>query len=217
MPFVWGSGLGLRVFDIVNSQIQLIVVAFCLAAIPCTLSVEMRNKGNWCISEWHYSIVKQIGGCNRSFGGVELGKSNLAIGINEGLVVDSADTLDCADIESILRTEIARVCTRVCSLSAEFMEVQFPVRYMSRNSMTAEPGIKGGLQGLPPPSHLANVHEQNLYRRPYQTFGDSRPRSYTVSCRKLAALSRPCRPSRIFFAQYIRRYPWSFAPCTRSI
>ena len=34
-------------------------------------------------------IIKQIGGGNRNFGRVDLGKGNLAIGIDKGLLVDS--------------------------------------------------------------------------------------------------------------------------------
>ena len=51
-------------------------------------------------------VVKYVSCGNRRFGRVELRKRYLAVGIDEGLLVNAAYTLEVTDIECILRTKI---------------------------------------------------------------------------------------------------------------
>ena len=62
-----------------------------------------------CIEEWQHAIIEHIGGCNRCLSGIQLGKGDLAKGIYKGLLIDSNNAFERADIEGILRSQIARM------------------------------------------------------------------------------------------------------------
>jgi len=49
----------------------------------------------------HY-IIKRIGRCDSCFLSIELGKSDAAIGIHEGLLVNPAYAFDCANVIGVL-------------------------------------------------------------------------------------------------------------------
>src|SRR5689334_11026237 len=53
------------------------------------------------------AIIQQLGSGDRSLAVIELSKRHLGIGVDEGLLIDPADTLQSSDIESVLRTAIA--------------------------------------------------------------------------------------------------------------
>ena len=61
------------------------------------------------------SIIEQIGACNGRLAGMELGwlgrvwLGSLGVGIDEGLLIESANALDRACIEIVLAVKIARV------------------------------------------------------------------------------------------------------------
>lgn len=59
--------------------------------------------------ERQHPVIQQIGSGDRRLGGVELGHGHLAVGVDKGLLVDSPDPLDGADVEGVLRTQIAGV------------------------------------------------------------------------------------------------------------
>ncbi len=56
-----------------------------------------------------HPIIEHIGCRDRRFGGVELGVGDLGIGVDIGLLIDPSDTLQGADVEGILRAQIAWV------------------------------------------------------------------------------------------------------------
>jgi len=63
------------------------------------------------LKERYNPVIEQIRGRDRRLAIVQLGASNLRIGVYEGLLVDAADALEIADIERVLGTAIR------CSLS----------------------------------------------------------------------------------------------------
>jgi hypothetical protein len=54
-------------------------------------------------------VRKILDTTDRRLGAVELGKGHLGVGVNEGLLVDPPNTLQCADIEGVLGAEIPRM------------------------------------------------------------------------------------------------------------
>ena len=52
--------------------------------------------------EWQHSVVEQICRRDRRLAIVELGASDLSIGIDERLLIDASNTLQIGDIERIL-------------------------------------------------------------------------------------------------------------------
>lgn len=62
------------------------------------------------IEERHNPVVKQIGCRNRCFGRVELANGNLGIGVDERLLVDSANAFQATHVERILRAKVAGMC-----------------------------------------------------------------------------------------------------------
>ena len=52
-------------------------------------------------------VIEQIGGGDRRLDVVELGKADLGVGVDEGLLVDATHPLQRADIEGVLGTAVA--------------------------------------------------------------------------------------------------------------
>lgn len=69
---------------------------------------------------WQYLIVKHVGCSDGRFCCVELGKSHLAVGINEDLLVDTANTFEIAHMKRVLRTPISWMS--YLDLAAGFVE-----------------------------------------------------------------------------------------------
>ena len=61
------------------------------------------------VEERHDPIIEQICRCDRRLAIIQLGEANLGVGVDEGLLVDAANTLQIADIERILGAAIARM------------------------------------------------------------------------------------------------------------
>ena len=54
------------------------------------------------LEERQHTVIEQIGGGDGRLAVVELGKADLGVGVDEGLLVDASNTLQVADIERIL-------------------------------------------------------------------------------------------------------------------
>lgn len=46
------------------------------------------------LKEWQYPVIQNVSGSNGMFAGVQLGKGNSCIGINDSLLIYPAHTLD---------------------------------------------------------------------------------------------------------------------------
>ncbi len=62
------------------------------------------------LKERQYSVVEGVSSSDRRFLIVELAEGHLGIGVDEGLLVDSTNAFQGADVERVLRPKIARVC-----------------------------------------------------------------------------------------------------------
>lgn len=59
------------------------------------------------VEERHHAVVEQVSSGDRRLTVIELGEGDLAVGVDEGLLVDPADALQRADIEGILSAAVA--------------------------------------------------------------------------------------------------------------
>ena len=103
-------GLGARVIDVLHREVELVFVALRVAAVlAAAIGKHAQQLDIVLIEERQHAITEQIRGRDRRFAIVQLGGSDLRIGVDEGLLVDAANTLQIADIERILGTAIARM------------------------------------------------------------------------------------------------------------
>ena len=102
-------GLGARVVNVLERQIELVFVMLRIAAIFRAAigqhAAELHLMG---VVERHDAIVDEIGGGNRRLAVVELGEGDLGIGVDERLLVDASNPLHVADVERVLGPAIAR-------------------------------------------------------------------------------------------------------------
>src|SRR5213595_3701219 len=61
------------------------------------------------LKEWQHQVIKQIGCSNSIFSVIHFCKSNPGIGINKGLLINSSNTFNVANIISILSAKITRM------------------------------------------------------------------------------------------------------------
>ena len=102
-------GLGARVIDILERQVELIFMMLGIAAIfRATIGQHAAELHLVGVVEGHDPIVEQVGGGDRRLAVIELGEGDLGVGVDEGLLVDAADPLHVADVERILGAAIAR-------------------------------------------------------------------------------------------------------------
>src|SRR5512133_1153977 len=103
-------GLGARVIDVLNREIQLVFVPFGVAAeLAAAISQHAQQLDIVLLEERQHTVVEEIGRRDRRFAVVELGKADLGVGVNERLLVNSPHALQIADIERILGTAVARM------------------------------------------------------------------------------------------------------------
>jgi hypothetical protein len=83
------------------------VVLGVAAILGAAIGQDPAERDLVLIEERDHPVVQQLGGGDRSLAVVQLGKSHLGIGVDEGLLIDPAHTLQRSDIEGILSAAIA--------------------------------------------------------------------------------------------------------------
>jgi hypothetical protein len=108
--------------DVFDGQIEFILVPF---RRPTVLRAAIREdsieRNVVQLEERQPAIIQQFGGCDRRLPIIQLREADLAVGIDEGLLIDPADALKCADVEGVLRTTLSRT-----------FALEFPVRFFIR-------------------------------------------------------------------------------------
>src|ERR1700704_5806880 len=61
------------------------------------------------VEEGDHAVVQKIGRRDRRLAIIELGASNLGVGVDKGLLVDTPDPLQIANIERVLGAAVARM------------------------------------------------------------------------------------------------------------
>ena len=87
-------GLGARVIDVLDREIQLVFVPFGIAAkLAAAVSQHAQELDVVLLEERQHTVIEQIGCRDRRLAVVELGKADLGVGIDEGLLVDASNAL----------------------------------------------------------------------------------------------------------------------------
>lgn len=107
--------IGLRTFcfcpaviDIFHGKIEFVLMAFGIATIFRSAIGQHPQQANvLLVVERYHAVIEQLCRRERRLSVVELGKGDLGIGVNEGLLVHTSDAFQIAHIEGILRSAIA--------------------------------------------------------------------------------------------------------------
>ena len=99
-------GLGAAVVDVLDREIELVFMALGAAKLGATIGQHARQPDGVLVVKRHHAIVEDLGRGDRGLAVVQLGKGDLGIGVDKGLLIDPADTLQGADIEGVLGTAI---------------------------------------------------------------------------------------------------------------
>ncbi len=93
----------LCMLDVIESKIKLVVVRLSLATeLSASVGKDANHPHTLFGKEGQHQVVEQVCRGNRRLGRIQLGSSPLRVGINKGLLVDTAYALQCAYVESIL-------------------------------------------------------------------------------------------------------------------
>src|SRR5438034_1086590 len=114
-------GLGARVIDVLDREIELVLVPFGIAAILAAAVGQHAQQLNlMAVEEWQDPVVQKIGRRDWRLAIIELGEGHLGVGVDEGLLVDPPHALQIADIERILAAAVARMLA--LELAVELLE-----------------------------------------------------------------------------------------------
>lgn len=88
-------GLGPRMVDIINGQVQLIIVPLRPATeLGAAVGQYAQQIDPFRLQQRQYPIVEQISRRDRCFGLVQLAGRHLAVGVDKGLLINPANTLN---------------------------------------------------------------------------------------------------------------------------
>src|SRR5262245_37646254 len=105
-------GLGARVIDVLDREIELVLVPFGIAAkLAAAVSQNAQQLDIVLLEERQHTVIEQIGRRDRRASVVELGKAYLGVGVDEGLLVDTSHALEIADIERVLGAAVTWMLT----------------------------------------------------------------------------------------------------------
>src|SRR5271166_253567 len=100
--------LGPRMVDVLDGEIKLVFVMLGIAAIfRAAIGQHPRKHHFFFVEERHDPVIQEIGRRDRRLAIIEFGKGHFRIGVDEGLLIDAANALHVADVESVLRAAIA--------------------------------------------------------------------------------------------------------------
>jgi hypothetical protein len=102
---------GLRMVDVVDRQIKLVVVTLCTPTVlRSTVGQYSQQRQPVLLVQRQHAVVEQVSRHDRRFRRVRLRLGHLAVGVDERLLVNSSNALERAHVERLLGTEVARLC-----------------------------------------------------------------------------------------------------------
>ena len=105
---LWALGLGTGVIDVFDREIELVFVPVMgTAELGATVGQHPLQRHVMFLEAGNDPVIEQVGGGDRGLAIVQLGERHLAVGVEEGLLVDPADALQRAHIECVLGAAIA--------------------------------------------------------------------------------------------------------------
>src|SRR5215471_4806897 len=99
-------GLGAAVINVLDREIELVFVALRAAKLGAAIGQHARQPDAVLIVKRHHPVIEDLGGCDWGLAVIELGKADFGIGVDHGLLIDPAHTLQRADIEGVLSAAI---------------------------------------------------------------------------------------------------------------
>src|SRR5215813_14880700 len=78
------------------------------------------------LEERQHTVIEQIGGRDRRLAIVELGESDLGVGVDEGLLINAPHSLEIADIERVLGAAVPGMLTLELAIGPPFQSWLFP-------------------------------------------------------------------------------------------
>jgi hypothetical protein len=106
-------GLGARVIDVLDRQVEFVFVPLRIAAIfAATVGQHAQQFDVMALEQWQHAVVEEIGRRDRRLSIVELGTGDLGVGVDEGLLIDPPDALQITDIERVLGAAVAGMLAR---------------------------------------------------------------------------------------------------------
>ena len=110
--------------DVLDREVEFVFVPFWVAAeLAAPVSQHAQQLDIVLLEERQRPVIEQIRRRDRRFAVVELGKADLGVSVDEGLLVDASNTLQIADIERILGAAVTWM-----SASAFLVEQGYGVR-----------------------------------------------------------------------------------------
>src|SRR5262249_6476840 len=104
---LWALGLGSAVIDVLDREIELVFVALAAAEFGATIGQHARQPDTVLVIERHHPVIENLGCRDRGLAVIELGKADLGVCVDNGLLIDPAHALQCTDVKCILRAAIA--------------------------------------------------------------------------------------------------------------
>ena len=96
-------GFGACVLNVVDGEIELVIVALLSSTVlGSPIGENPQQFHTIALEHRQHSIIEQVSRGNRRLAGVELARDHLAVGIDEGFLIDSSDTLDGAAVVRVL-------------------------------------------------------------------------------------------------------------------
>ena len=86
-------GLGAAVVDVLDRQIELVLVALGAAKFGAAIGQHPRQADSVLVIERHHAVIEDLGRGDRGLAVIQLGKGDFGISVDEGLLIDPADTL----------------------------------------------------------------------------------------------------------------------------
>jgi hypothetical protein len=129
------------VIDVLDREIQLILVPFGIAAeLAAAVSQHAQELDIVLLEERQHTVIEQIGRRDRRLAVVELGKADLGVGVDEGLLVDASNALKIADIERVLGAAVTWMLALELAVRLLSRSWPFPAR---RPAPQSAPGPLG--------------------------------------------------------------------------
>src|SRR5262249_56561958 len=95
------------VMAVLRCEVELVIMALAAAEFGATVGQHARQPDAVLVIKRHHPVVEDLGRGDRGLAVIQLGKGDLGIGVDEGLLKDPPDALQGADIKRVLRPAIA--------------------------------------------------------------------------------------------------------------
>ena len=90
---LWALGLGATVIDVLDREIELVFMTLGATKFGAAIGQHARQADVVFVVERHHPVIENLGRGDRGLAIIQLGKGDLGIGVDEGLLIDPPDAL----------------------------------------------------------------------------------------------------------------------------